>query len=86
MLLKGKSLLVCSAIVERHTSNLQLLFIFRSLLNLGTATREELMYDAAVTIFLNLKKGTKTKLVMEIAGYMGVELKIDIHCTRIERL
>ena len=77
-------MLVCSAIGERHTSNLQLLFIFRSLLNLGTATREELMYDAAATIFLNLKKGTKTKLV-ELAGFMGVELKIAIHRKHIER-
>ena len=83
---KGKSSLVCSAIGERHTTHLQLSFIFCSLLNLGKATREELMYDAAAAILLNSKKGTKTKLAMELAGFTDVELKIDIHRKRIERL
>ena len=44
------------------------------------------MYDAAAAILLNSKKGTKTKLAMELAGFTDVELKIDIHRKRIERL
>ena len=83
---KGKSSIVCSAIGERHTTHLQLSSIFVSLLNLGTATREEVMYDAAAAILLNSKKGTKTKVAMELAGFTDVELKIDIHRKRIERL
>lgn len=66
MSLNGKYSLDYSAICEIHTTHLQLSFVFQSLLNLGKGTREELMYDAAATILLNSKKGTKTKLVMEL--------------------
>jgi len=44
------------------------------------------MYDAAATILLNSKKGTKTKVAMELAGFTAEELKIDLHRKRIERL
>ena len=44
------------------------------------------MYDAAATILLNSKKGTKTKLAMDLAGFTEEEQKIDLHRKRIERL
>ena len=44
------------------------------------------MYDAAATILLNSKQGTKTKVAMELTGFTDVELKSDLHHKRIKRL